>query len=346
MTPRAGPSPKEQVLPSAENLFKALFLIAALLASLWGADRLAGALDATTALAPAAAAALKWTSVVLFAVADVVLLTGMGVLAHDAVHRVLFRSAFWNELWGGLLSALALIPFHANRQFHLTHHGYAHQPGLDPENAMHDRPFWSAATLGSVVALKEQYRLFLANVLRPRDRRSRARALKDAGFMVLAGAFFFGLVPALGISLALTVVPMILLFPPVLAFRALSDHYGVPPVERAARQREDIFDADEDAWHAGRERREREVSGWVVLTAPWLEWLWSHVNYHEVHHKYPYLSHRYLPRAFEATRDRHAYLVVRGYWRSLLNLRRLRYYSRPEDVRRFAGERAGAEKMD
>src|SRR4051812_6123004 len=120
MTLYAIPDPKEQVLPAAENLFKALLLIAMLFASFYGADRLAAALDdignaavnapinapvnAFIALAPVAAAALKWGTIALAAVVDVVLLTGMGVLAHDAVHRVLFRSAFWNEFWGGLLA--------------------------------------------------------------------------------------------------------------------------------------------------------------------------------------------------------------------------------------------------
>jgi hypothetical protein len=111
------PEAKEQVLPAAENLSKALLLIALLCASFYGADRIAAALDAASALSPAAAMALKWGCVALLAVADGVILIGMSVLAHDAVHRVLFRSTFWNEFWGGLLSALALIPFHANRQF-------------------------------------------------------------------------------------------------------------------------------------------------------------------------------------------------------------------------------------
>ena len=77
------------------------------------------------------------------------------------------------------------------------------------------------------------------------------------------------------------------------------------------------------------------MTGWVVLTAPWLEWLWSHVNYHEVHHKYPYLSHNHLPRVFEATRAHHPYLVVHGYWRSLGLLKKRRYYASAEDVRPF-----------
>src|SRR4051812_901451 len=219
MTLAAIPGPKEQVLPVTENLCKALLLIALLCASVYGADRVAAALEVTSALAPAAATALKWTCVALLAVADVVLLTGMGVLAHDAVHRVLFRSAFWNEFWGALLSALTLIPFQANRQFHLTHHGYAHQPGLDPEDAMHRHSFVYAATIGSLVGLKEQYRLFFANLRRLGDRRCAARALKDAAFLVSAGAMYFWLLPRLGVSLAVTVVPMILAFPLVFSFR-------------------------------------------------------------------------------------------------------------------------------
>jgi fatty acid desaturase len=329
------PDPKQQVLPAAENLFKALLLIALLFVLFYCADRLAAALDAVTTMPAGAAMVLKWGLIALLAVVNGVLITGMGVLAHDAVHRVLFRSRFWNEFWGGVLSALALIPFYANRQCHLTHHAYAHQPGLDPENAMHHHSFYYAATVGSVIALKEQYRLFFTNLLHVGDRRYTGRILKDSGFMGFAAAVYFGLVPALGISLVVTVVPVILLFPVVFAFRAMSDHYGIPPLVREIKKREDILDADEETWHADGERRQREVSGWVVLTAPWLEWLWSHVNYHEVHHKYPYLSHRYLPQVFAATRARYPYLVVRGYGRSLLNLRKRRYYSTPQDVRPY-----------
>ena len=132
--------------------------------------------------------------------------------------------------------------------------------------------------------------------------------------------------PAWGISPLVSFVPILVLFPPVFGVRALSDHYGIPAVSRASRQARDVLETDADNWQSGRERRQREVSGWVVLTSPWLEWLWSNVNYHEVHHKYPWLSYRYLPAAFAATRDQHAYLVVRGYWRSLWQLRQRAYY--------------------
>ena len=285
-------------------------------------------------LPPWASATLKSTFVAAVGVWSCVLLTGMGILAHDAVHRVLFRTPFWNELGGGLLSALALLPFYANRQFHLTHHSYSHQPRLDPENEMHDHSFLYAATLGSVIALYLQYRNMFGNLLGIHEPRRAARAAKDILLLSAAGSFYFVLVPALGLSLAYAVLPMLLALLPVFAWRALSDHYGIPPAESAARRLE-VFEADPRRWERGVERRRREVSGWVVVTSPWLEWLWSHVNYHEVHHKYPWLSHAHLKRVFEATRDREPYLVIPGYWRSLANISRSRYYGTRERTRAF-----------
>jgi len=324
------PGPKEQVLPQAENLFKAVLLLGMLFASFWLAEYLALTLGAKGG----AFALLIWPAIALLAIFNVVLLTGMGILAHDAVHRVLFKSAFWNELWGGLLSAFALIPFNANRQFHLTHHSYAHQPGLDPENAQHEHSFIYAATVGSALALNAQYLLLLQNLKRLGDRRHAIRIVRDVVCLGFVFSIYFVFLPALGVSVWHTIVPTILLFPPVFAFRALSDHYGVPPSLRDGRPRREVFDVAEEGAGIAQDRQ-REASGWVVLTSPALEWLWSHVNYHEVHHKYPYLSHRYLPQAFTATRGKYPYLVVQGYWRSLFNLRKLAYYSTVADVQAF-----------
>jgi fatty acid desaturase len=288
------PGPKEQRIPAGENLFKALLLIALLAASFFLADRLAS-LESP----------FQWLAIASLGVANVMLLTGMGVLAHDAVHRVLFRSPVWNELWGGLLSALALIPFQANRQVHLAHHSHAHQPDLDPEEAMHRYPFAVAVAIGSTVGLYINYRQLLANIVHGRA----GRVAQDVAFVGGSLLLYFALLPVLGISLAATVVPVLIAFPPVFALRALSDHYGLPAVRRGA--------SEDDR---------ENVTGWVVLTPRWLEWLWSHVNYHEVHHKYPYLAHSYLPQVFAATRDKHPYAVARGYWRSFLTLSRRRYY--------------------
>jgi len=324
------PDPKDQVIPSGANLFKALLLITLLLCTFYATQVIANSLEENNIS--------KWFVVVIslpVAVFNGVLMLGMGALAHDAVHKVLFRSLFWNELWGGLLSAMTLIPFLANRQFHLSHHSYSHQPGLDPENEMHHHSFIVAATAGPFIGLYVQYRIYFMNVFHCRNVRMALRAVKDTLSVAAAGVIYFLLVPALGMELKNTVFPMLLLFPAVFTWRALSDHYGIPAIVRESKNREGITEADGEVWHQERLRQRQEVSGWVVITHPWLEWLWSHVNYHEVHHKYPYLSHQYLPEVFATTRDHHPYLVVNGYWRSMLNLSTQKYYAEPKDVQSY-----------
>jgi len=324
------PDPKGQAIPSVANLFKAIFLITALLVSFYATQRGVEFLENI-----AASPWIKWTFIAVVALWDGLLVLGMGVLAHDAVHKVLFRSLFWNELWGSLLSSLAMIPFRSNRQFHLNHHSYSHQPGLDPENEMHNYSFPVAAVVGPFIGVFAQYRIMVLNALRFDDSRLVVRALNDVFYLFAAGLVYFFLVPALGISLRNTVIPMLLLLPASLSWRALSDHYGIPPVLRESKKREDITETDEESKHQENLRLRQEVSGWIVITDPWLEWLWSHVNYHEVHHKYPYLSHQYLPQVFSATRQQYPYLVVDGYWKSLLNISKRKYYADSMDVEPF-----------
>lgn len=332
MSDAAIPGPKEQVIPVAGNLFKSIALFVMLMGSFVLTQWLATSIDSSTSLPSMLTFVAKWSMVSMMAIIDVMILIGMGVLAHDAVHRVLFPNQFWNELIGGVLSALAFLPFYANRQFHLTHHSYAHQPGLDPENSMHNRPLWLAMTLGSIIALQLQIKVMFKNILRIYEWRYASRAIKDIVLMSGMVWFYFFALPSLGVSALYTAVPILALFPPVFGVRAMSDHYGLPANIRRSAMAEETMDADEETALALREQRQREVSGWVVITSPWLAWLWSNVNYHEVHHKYPWLSYRYLPQAFAATQSKHAYLVVKGYWRSLFMLRSREYYCTPEEV--------------
>ena len=334
MQPFKIPSPGEQVIPSFANLFKIILFLALLFASFFLAQRGAEVLD-TSALPHGLAQALKWAMIFTLALWDCMLLIGMGALAHDAVHKVLFRSVFWNDLWGGVLTALILAPFYANRQIHLTHHAYSHQPGLDPENEMHDRPFWLAMTLGSLMGFHIHYRIILHQLLHITEKKLAARVLKDLSFLLIAGATYFVLVPALGLSLLYTVLPMLLLFPLVFGWRALTDHYGIPPVLRESKRRVQVLEPNDEKLAQDQNLWKIEVGGWVVLTQPWLEWLWSGVNYHEVHHKYPYLSHRYLKDVFAATREVNPYLVINGYWRALYNAHNKKYYTTIEEVRPF-----------
>jgi fatty acid desaturase len=307
------PQAKDQIIPSASNLFKSGFLVLALLGTYYATQRIAG---------PMEDGLLKWSLIAAAAMWNAMLLIGMGVLSHEAVHGVLFRSRFWNELIGGLLAALVLIPLEANRRFHIEHHRFSHQPGLDPENPMHQPSFLFAITLGPFVALFAQYQVLAKMALQG----ELDRVLRDLCYLGLALCFYLLLLPALGISLAITWgVTTLFALPIVFSVRALADHYGIPPVARPA----GIEAAQDGEW------MRRQVSGWVVLTPEWLQWLWSHVNYHEVHHKYPYLSHTHLAQAFEASRDEYPYLVVDGYWKAVVNAMKLDYYGTPEGVQEF-----------
>lgn len=318
------PAPAAQRIPEAENLFK-FFLFAALLQLSFAVG------DAAVYNVGAGWPwALKGALVVVFALLNCVLMIGLGVLAHEADHRVLFRSPLANDAIGGLAAAIMLTPFYANKQFHLTHHSYGHQPGLDPEDEMHHRPFWQAAVIGSTIGLVIQYRILTLNLF-SLDRRRAARAIKDLGFLAVAACYFVLLPLSFGIDLRVTVLPTVLLFPLVFTYRALSDHYGVPPVARKSQRREDVTDGSD--WYNPEDRA--RVTGWVVLTHPLLQWLWSSVNYHEVHHKYPYLSHVHLQDVFRHTRAQVPYLVVPGYTASLLNMLRRPYYEEPAQVRPF-----------
>ena len=320
------PTPAGQRIPEGENLLKFCLLAGLIQLNFLGVDALVTGAGAAWPLAARIAVAAT------AAVVNGFFIIGLGVLGHDANHRVLFRNQLLNDLIGGLGAVAVLVPFNANRQFHLTHHAYAHQPDLDPENGMHHRPFWLAATVGSQVGLFLQYRIFVVNLFtRFADPRYTWRVLADLGFLAAGAVFYVALPLALGVSLAWTVLPTLLAFPVVFAWRAMSDHYGVPAVARKSQRREDVIDVGGAA-----DPRERiRVTGWVVQTHPLLQWLWSSVNYHEVHHKYPWLAHCHLQDVFEHTKHAVPYLVAQGYTRNLLDGRRRAYYEQPERLQEF-----------
>lgn len=323
------PGPKEQQIPNSENLFKIVLFVSLLLVSFYLTD--AGMRAAATAALPAwVGFSLKWIA----AIWDSILLLSLGILGHEAVHKVLFRSPFWNDFAGGTVMALGMVPFYAHRQFHLTHHVYTHERERDPESPMHDRPFWTGF-IGSFIGLKIHYQIFHNNLLRIADRRYTHRVVKDTLFMASGGMLYFWLVPSFGIALDTTISPMAIVFPFVNWWRAVSDHYGIPPIKSNVSSPEEILDIADVVSHYDRSKGRREVTGWVILTHPWLEWLWSHVNYHEVHHKHPWLSHRYLSQAFTETRYSQPYLVTKGYWHSLFYLSKLHYYGTRDTMRQF-----------
>ncbi|HEY9671696.1 MAG TPA: fatty acid desaturase [Waterburya sp.] len=330
------PKSAEQVIPQSENLFKSILFIG-LLVLFMAIEQLGiTAIDSSFFyLYKPVDLIVKWALTIGLAVLNCILLTGMAVMAHESIHRVLFKSQFWNDLWGGILSALAgLLPFYANRQFHLLHHRHTHQPGLDPEEPLHNHSFWYAFIMGGLIGIYQHYKIVFANLFSfsTGHWNKGYQGLKDVCFVGLAVAFYFSFLPRIGISFWYTVAPTLLLQPLAYSFRALCDHYAFAPtlppvVQKSVHQAAGL--EDEYPSFSG---KKLQANSWVILTNPLLSWLWSNVNYHQVHHRYPYLSHRYLPQIFEATKNEQTDAVVKGYFCCLLRLRKMQYYSSHEEV--------------
>jgi fatty acid desaturase len=318
------PRPGDQVIPQVANAVKILLLVAALMTVFVAMDGSAGL--ASHDLFSIIVRGAAFLGVLILAIVASMIMLAMGILAHDGIHRVLFRSPIVNDLASGLLAAFGTgVPFYANRQFHLAHHAHTHQGEQDPEHAINKGPFWRAFFVGPFVGVIIQYRLMLGNLWK-REPKFLVRALKDLGFIAAAVIGYTAGLSALGVSPLNTILPTLLVFPFTFSFRNMSDHFGLPRAKTKSERRHEIVKNGGGKHESIARRSNQQVSGRVIVTAPWLEWLWSSVNYHEVHHKYPYLSHLYLKQAYAATRSTYPYHEVRGYIRSLIELRNKAYY--------------------
>lgn len=311
--------PTSPVPPEKSNIIKAILFSGILTASLIVMSRLSALISAELPLQ-----ALAMLSLFLLAIINACLILGMAALAHEAVHTVLFRSRSLNDLIGGLLSAMSLIPFHANRQFHLSHHRYSHQPDLDPECTMHSRGYIYAFFVGPHIGIFLQHKKFIENFFQGlRKPRYLRLFFKDLFYLSCAFAYYFGLVHFANVSPLYALLPTALMFTIVFSVRAMSDHFGLPPMQRRSEQFREVVDQNE--LETADYEHER-ASGWVVLTHPFIEWLWSNVNYHDVHHRYPNIPHANLKAVFEQTRDTQHYAIVPGYFANLKNLYGKKYF--------------------
>ncbi|MBE9516425.1 MAG: fatty acid desaturase [Proteobacteria bacterium] len=321
--------PSEQKVPDAVNLFK-ITLFFVLIATLFTAGHF-GALEIENRWPGEAGSVpwlLKWAWLLSMGTLVSMIIIGFGILAHDAVHKVLFSSLWLNEWLGGFISAMALLPFHSNRQIHLAHHSYSHQPGKDPENPIHNHSLPVALLAGGFIALGLHLRVLFYNLFtRLFTRRYFGRVTKDLVLMATAGVTYFIIVPEAGLAVVHTFVPMMLTLPLVFGFRSISDHYGLPALSREIKTEGKPTQTELDAWHEQNAPIQAEVTGWVILTNSFTEWLWSNVNYHEVHHKFPYLSYRYLKDTFAKTKDELPYIVAKGYAHNLWMHRNRKYYA-------------------
>jgi fatty acid desaturase len=324
------PRPSEQRIPELSNFLKASTLLGMLGLSLWTNQALLNSLDISREGVRPLFQAIPAAGIILVsAVLNAMLLSGVGAIAHEGIHRVLCRNRLLNDLAGGLLSALVVfLPFYANRKFHLDHHGDTHEHGIDPEEKLHSHGFWIAFLFGGPIAIYQHYKIVFGFLTDrgPKRRTRMGEALKDLSFVSAAAVFYFVLLPAAGMSLFFTILPMFAVGPLVYSFRAVCDHYAVPDVAAST----DYLKGQ--CPHLDRPSRFRVVDSWVILTNPLMDWLWSHLNYQQVHHRYPFLSHVYLPEIYEATKDYQPYLVAPGYLACLRIIHPRPYYTRPEEM--------------
>jgi len=319
------PTLREHVIPQAANAVKILLLVAALLTVFVAMNGLAGLASHDAFSITMRGVALL--GVLILAIVASMLMLAMAILAHDGIHRVLFRSAIVNDMVSGLLAAFGSgVPFYANRQFHLAHHAHTHQGDQDPEHAVNRGSFWRAFFVGPFVGVAIQYKLMLGNLWKG-ELKFLARALKDFGFVATSTIGYTVGLSALGVSPLNIILPVLLVFPFTFSFRNMSDHFGLPRAKTKSERRRDIVENGGGKNESSARHSNQQASGRVIITAPWLEWLWNSVNYHEVHHRFPYLSHAYLKHAYAATRDTHPYQEAQGYIRLLMELRNRNYYS-------------------
>jgi len=324
------PRPADQRIPALDNFLKSAILLGLFGLTLALTQSLLNWLGVSGKGIPPLSQAIPAAALILVsAVVTALLISAQGAIAHEGIHKVLSRNRFVNDLAGGFLSALVVfLPFYANRKWHLDHHGETHAHGIDPEEAIHRHNFWIAFLFGGPIAIWEHYKIVFSFLTDrgPKRRIRVAEGLKDLSFVAAAAAFYFVLLPALGVNVWLTIVPMFTIGPLIYSFRAICDHYAVPDLAKSTEY------LKEKCPGLVRDSRFRVVDSWVILTNPFLNWLWSHLNYQQVHHRYPFLSHVYLPEIYEVTKEYQPYLVARGYLDCLRTIRSRPYYTRPEEM--------------
>jgi fatty acid desaturase len=315
------PKYTEQVIPERKNLMKSLILISLVIGIFFLSQFGVSVIDRDFFTIPSELHFfLKWVWVLILGMVNGILVMGLGILGHEAAHKGLFKNPVWNDLCGGIFLSLLLIPFYSFKDFHLTHHRYTHIPEKDPEEPVNNHSAFLALTIGPLIGLGIHYKTVFEYLFSNLPK-LRSQGWKDVLFISLAGTIYFYLVPLAHLSVAYTVFPLLVFLPFVFMIRNVSEHHGIPAQTlKSNNSKEDL-----------------KVDSWMILTNPLMDWLWSNINYHQVHHRYPYLHYCYLPEVFAATKDEHPYVVIKGYLRAVFWAFNRKYYGSDEDIQLSLG---------
>jgi fatty acid desaturase len=235
---------------------------------------------------------------------------GLAILMHDAAHRALLKSRFWNDWVGNWLCAYPVWnDVHPYRRYHLQHHAKTwtdEDPDLELANpfpitrASLKRKVWR--DLNGQTGWKR-----LLAILNRDLGRSHGRAQRDFGAglqalhgVVITNAVIFGLLALFGHPLLylLWIGAWFTTYSLVMRIRSIAEHAMVP----------DIAD---------------ELKNTRTTLARWWERLLiapNRVNFHLEHHLLMTVPHYNLPRLHRVLASRGVLdeaCVVEGYWEVL-----------------------------
>ncbi len=317
------PSYTQQVIPTTRNLFKLITLISLLVSSFFLGQLVLEGIDhhLSEYFSLLGKFLLKVLVTFVFMTINSILIMGLCMLGHEASHQVFARNKWLNDLCGEIAWSFFLTPAYGFKEFHINHHRHTHYLEGDPETLMNNRVAWMSLTIGPIYGLYLTGKVMFMNLFSKSKKRI-AQGVIDIFFLTLGVLFYFYLLPKLGISLGYLIVPTVVFMPYIFAVRNLTEHHGIPLQDEGncSLPKEKILDS------------------WILLTHPFLAWLWSDINYHQVHHRYPHLSHRYLRKIFEATREEYPYFIYKGYIPFLLQSFQWRYYGDLENINPFLNQ--------
>lgn len=206
---------------------------------------------------------------------------GNGAVAHETVHRHLFRSRRANRVVGAVAAAPVGLVWSVYRQYHLGHHKYTVTDD-DPEGAVYrftSRWVYLAIPVGGLLFVIQMvwWGVRIA-VGRPpvwvQSRHSRVEAGVDTVLVV----GFFAAMAVLGardldllvdVWLAPWLITLMVLFPMAL----VPEHYGAP-----------VDDADDAL-----------LNSRTIVSNRFVTWLYWANNYHTTHHLAPSLVPQHIP---------------------------------------------------
>ena len=219
-------------------------------------------------------------AVIAYPAAVVVIATRMralGNLLHECSHRTLVRDARINRSLGNVLSFLLFTDFATYTEEHLSHHRYLGDPVRDRDFATRRALFARLGPFGPAYVRAALLLRFLPLYLRPV-----AWSKRDSALVRLARiGFLVGLAALAHEVISWTALGAFYLVPYATAYQALcfwsdaTDHAGaMSAADELGRSRNHLYDA------------------------AWLNWLVFPRNdqYHLVHHIFPSVTTRNLPR--------------------------------------------------